>query len=67
MQSLKKSLKAMLEEPGDLQSKLLQYLIQQRRTKHSLTGASPAELLLRRRYRTRLDLLHDNRIEQIRE
>jgi hypothetical protein len=45
------------QQDGDLHQKLARFLLNYRRTPQSTTGISPAELLLGRRLRTRLDLL----------
>lgn len=43
---------------GSLQDKVARFLFAYRRTPHTTTGNSPAELLLGRNLRSRLDLLH---------
>ena len=54
----KKSLRAAKSDPGNLQFKLVQFLLSYRSTPLSTTGLSPAELFLKRPLKTRLDLLH---------
>ena len=58
VQILKKGLKKVTN--GSLQTRLAQILMSYRITPQSTTGASPAELLLGRQPRTRLDLLKPN-------
>ena len=57
VQTLKKALK---KDPGktNLETQILHFLFRYRITPHSTTGVTPAELLLGRRPRSRLDLLH---------
>ena len=43
---------------GDVQERISRFLFRYRVTPHSTTGLSPAELLMGRRLRTHLDLLH---------
>ena len=43
---------------GDITTRLARFLFQYRLTPHSTTGVAPAELLLKRRPRSHLDLLH---------
>ena len=55
VQTFKEALKKTV---GDLETRLARFLFQYRTTPHSTTGCSPAELLLGRKPRTPLDLLH---------
>ena len=57
VQSVKLALKKMEGQPGALKEKLLRFLLNYRNTTHNATGKSPAESLLGRRLRTRLDLV----------
>lgn len=57
VQTVKQGLRALSQESGDLNKKLAGFLMQYRKTPHSTTGASPAELLLKGTFRTRLDLV----------
>ena len=51
----------LLKMPGNcVTEKLQQVLFHYRLTPHSLTGRSPAEMLMGRKLRSRLDLLHPN-------
>ena len=58
VQALKKGLS--LAKQGTLTYRLTQVLFSYRITPHSTTGISPAELLVGRKLRSRLDLLHPN-------
>ena len=49
---------AILKTTGDLDTRLARFLFQYRLTPHTTTGLSPAEMLLGRRPRSHLDLLH---------
>ncbi|KAL5481520.1 hypothetical protein EMCRGX_G021699 [Ephydatia muelleri] len=49
---------AILKTTGDLDARLARFLFQYRLTPHTTTGLSPAEMLLGRRPRSHLDLLH---------
>ena len=55
VQTLKEALK---KTSGDIATRLARFLFQYRNTPHTTTGISPAELLLGRKPRTLLDLLH---------
>ena len=56
MQSFKNALRKI--QGGSLQSRLTQFLFRYRLTPHTTTGYSPAEMLMGRRPRSHLDLLH---------
>nr|XP_022900863.1 uncharacterized protein K02A2.6-like [Onthophagus taurus] len=56
VQTVKQGLRTMSGE-GDLSVRLTRLLMQYRRIPHSETGQSPAELLFKNHYRTRLDLV----------
>eukprot|EP00731_Ephydatia_muelleri_P000822 Em0001g822a len=49
---------AILKTTGDLDARLARFVFQYRLTPHTTTGLSPAEMLLGRRPRSHLDLLH---------
>eukprot|EP00731_Ephydatia_muelleri_P000767 Em0001g767a len=49
---------AILKTTGDLDARLARFIFQYRLTPHTTTGLSPAEMLLGRRPRSHLDLLH---------
>ena len=51
---------------GDWLLRLARYLFAHRTTPHSLTGVSPSELLMGRRLKTHLDLLHPDLTETVR-
>ena len=56
VQTFKQGIKRLKE--GTVETKLSRFLLKYRLTPHSTTGRSPAELLLGRQPRSRLDLLH---------
>ena len=49
-----------------IQQRLMRFLFRYRTTPSTVTGANPAELILKRRVRTRLDLLRPNFEERVR-
>ena len=53
-------MKTMENEPGPLVEGLARFLLGYRTTPHTATSCTPAEILMGRRIRTRLDLLHPN-------
>ena len=57
VQTFKNSLKASKNEEGSLNTKLSRFLLMYRNMPNSTTGVSPAELFIKRPFRTRLDLL----------
>lgn len=63
VQTFKQGLKRM--EGGTLQSKLSRYLFRYRITPHTTTGLSPAELLMGRRPRSMLDLVHPDVTQRV--
>ena len=63
VQTVKKGLKK--EKSGNMTSRLSKVLLAYRMTPQSTTGNSPAEMLLGRRPRTRLDLLKPNTAERV--
>ena len=58
VQTFKEGLKKASSTDSDLQTRLTRFLFQYRITPHSTTGVAPAELLMGRRPRSHLDLLH---------
>ena len=56
VQTFKQGIKRLRE--GTVETKLSRFLMKYRLTPHATTGRSPAELLLGRQPRSRLDLLH---------
>ena len=64
VQTLKEGLKKL--SGGSIVAKLDRFLFQYRLTPHSTTGTAPAELLLGRRPRCRLDLLHPDTKSKVR-
>ena len=57
VQTFKQALRSMHQSPKPVKEKLAKFLIAYRNTPHSTTGVSPAQLLLGRPLRTRLDLV----------
>ncbi|XP_008200522.1 uncharacterized protein K02A2.6 [Tribolium castaneum] len=57
VQTVKKSLRSMQWERGNLHLKLSRFLMQNRKTPNITTGVSPAELIFKRNIRTRIDLV----------
>lgn len=53
-------------ERGNMQEKLSRFLPKYHTTPHSTTGVPPAELLMKRRLRTRLDLMLPNNANVVR-
>ena len=51
---------AILKTTGDVQTRLARFMFQYCLIPHSSTGLSPAEILLGRRPRSHLDLIHSN-------
>ena len=62
MQTVKKSLKSTVNEPG---TKLSRFLMSYRTTPHTTTEETPAELFLKQSIQTRLDLLKPNLEDKI--
>ncbi|PFX15928.1 Uncharacterized protein K02A2.6 [Stylophora pistillata] len=58
VRTFKESIKTMKDEPGTQADKLARLLLSYRTTPHTATGCTPAEILMGRRIRTRLDALH---------
>ena len=57
VRTFKQALRAAKKDPGTLAQKMCSFLLSYRTTPHTATGCTPAELLMNRRLRTRLDLL----------
>ena len=60
VQTFKQALRSMHQSSKPVKEKLAKFLIAYRNTPHSTTGATPAQLLLGRPLRTRLDLVKPN-------
>ena len=60
VQTFKQALRSMHQSSKPVKEKLAKFLIAYRNTPHSTTGVSPAQLLLGRPLRTRLDLVKPN-------
>ena len=54
-------------EEGTMQDKLSRFLLKYRTTPHTTTGATPAELLMKRKLRTKLDLVVPNTASLVRQ
>lgn len=65
VQIFKQSLRASKDDRGTLPTKLFRFLLAYRNTPHSTTGVTPAELLMKRPLRTRLDLLRPSLRNQV--
>lgn len=61
VQNVKHSLKKMEDEGGDMESKILKFLVQQRRAPHCTTGISPYEAMFGREIRHTLSLLRESK------
>ena len=66
VQTLKTAVKK-ADGGGSLEAQICKFLFQYRLTPHSTTGVSPAELLLNRRPRSRLDLLYPDVSSRVRK
>lgn len=65
VQTFKTKLKSMQNEKGTVQEKLSRFLMMYRKTPHSYTGLSPGEMMFKRLYRTKIDLVtRDTTIEK---
>ena len=67
VRTFKEAMKVIKNEPGTQTEKLARFLLSYRTTPHSATGCPPADVLMGRRLRTRLELLRPDlsaRIEQ---
>ena len=58
VRTFKEAMKIRKNEEGSTGEKLARFLLGYRTTPHTATGATPAEILMGRRLRTRLDILH---------
>ncbi|XP_046855867.1 uncharacterized protein K02A2.6-like [Xenia sp. Carnegie-2017] len=58
VRTFKNSMKIRKNEEGSTGEKLARFLLGYRTTPHTATGCTPAEILMGRRLRTRLDILH---------
>ena len=67
IQSLKKSLKASVNDGRTLIQRLSSYLLSYRTTSHSTTGVPPCKLLMQRDLRTRFSLLLPNTEQSVME
>ena len=60
VRTFKEAMTTLENEPGPLAEKLARFVLGYRTTPHRATSCTPAEILMGRRIRTRLDLLHPN-------
>ena len=67
VQSVKHGLKAAMRDGGSLSRRLQKFLMAYRAAPHMATGRSPAEMMLGRNVRTRLDLLRPDPAQKVRE
>ncbi|XP_062501421.1 uncharacterized protein K02A2.6-like [Corticium candelabrum] len=67
VQTFKAAMKRMKNEQGTLETKLDEFLFRYRITPHATTGEAPAVILMRRRPRSCLDLLHPDLARKTRE
>ena len=67
VQTFKLGVKKMAGETGTLEAKLARFLFSYRATPQTTTGISPGELLMGRRLRSKLDLLHPDLSEKVRD
>ena len=65
IQTLKRALKASDKSRRSIYHRLAEFLFEYRATPHSTTGVSPAELFLKRKLRTRFDLMHPDPKKQV--
>ena len=64
VQTFKNGMKKL--QTGSIETRVLRFLFKYRVTPHSTTGKSPAELLMGRKLRTHLDLLHPDLSKKVR-
>ena len=67
VQTFKQSMRAMRNEPGDMNKKIANFLLNYRNTVNATTNETPAKLFLNRNLRTRLDLLKPNVEKRVRD
>ena len=67
VQVFKDAMKKLAATPVDVETKLTQFLFQYRITPHATTGIAPAELLMHRRPKSHLDLLHPSVASRVSE
>ena len=60
-------MRAMKDEPGDMNKKIANFLLSYRNMVHATTNETPAKLFLNRNLRTRLDLLKPNVTKQVKD
>ena len=60
VQTLKRNLKATVKEGKAIHHRLSEFLFEYRATPHATTNVSPSELFLKRKIRTRFDLMLPN-------
>lgn len=57
VQTFKNKIKSMIHEKGTLMEKLSRFLMMYRKAPNNTTGLSPAEMMFKRLYRTKIDLV----------
>lgn len=67
VQTIKQGLRSMMFEKGDLNTKLNRLLMQYRKVPNTVTGVSPAELMFKREFRTRIDLVKRDLTQELNE
>lgn len=65
VQTVKVGLRKVDKEPGSLQTKLTNFLMHYRQAPHSATNESPAQLMYKRNFRTKLDLMTPNVVNKM--
>ncbi|KAL0892417.1 hypothetical protein ABMA27_015532 [Loxostege sticticalis] len=67
VRTIKRAIKKAIRKKEDIQTFLNKFLLHYRNTEHCTTGESPANLMLGRQLRTKLDLLRPDRNKKVRD
>ena len=67
VQTFKEGIKKMQSERGGLEARLARFLFSYRATPQTTIGVSPAELMMGRRLRSKLDLLHPDLARKVKD